>query len=37
MERDLGTSLDWIAVGGGIAEGGSDVVISRDYISRGLG
>ncbi|WP_225767681.1 DUF3363 domain-containing protein [Inquilinus sp. Marseille-Q2685] len=49
MERDLGTRLDWIAVGHwntdnphvhllvrGVAEGGSDLVIARDYISRGL-
>jgi len=49
MERDLGTTLDWIAVDHwntdnphvhllvrGIAEDGSDLVISRDYISRGL-
>jgi type IV secretory pathway VirD2 relaxase len=49
MERDLGTSLDWVAVDHwntdnphvhlmmrGIAEDSSDLVISRDYISRGL-
>jgi type IV secretory pathway VirD2 relaxase len=49
MERDLGTSLDWVAVDHwntdnphvhllvrGIAEDGSDLVISRDYISHGL-
>jgi type IV secretory pathway VirD2 relaxase len=49
MELDLGTRLDWIAIGHwntdnphlhllvrGIAEGGSDLVISRDYISYGM-
>jgi type IV secretory pathway VirD2 relaxase len=49
MERDLETSLDWVAVDHwntdnphvhllvrGIAEDGSDLVISREYISHGL-
>jgi type IV secretory pathway VirD2 relaxase len=47
MERDLGTRLDWVAVDywnteiphllvRGITEDGSDLVISRDYISHGL-
>tara|TARA_R110000787_G_scaffold107700_4_gene215828 strand:+ start:1043 stop:2797 length:1755 start_codon:yes stop_codon:yes gene_type:complete len=48
-ERDLGTTLDWVAVDHwntdnphihilvrGKAEDGRDLVISRDYISRGL-
>jgi type IV secretory pathway VirD2 relaxase len=49
MESDLGTRLDWVAIGHwntdnphvhllvrGVAENGSDLVISRDYISHGL-
>jgi type IV secretory pathway VirD2 relaxase len=49
MESDLGTPLDWVAIGHwntdnphvhllvrGVAENGSDLVISRDYISHGL-
>ena len=48
-ERDLGTELDWVAVGHwntdnphvhilvrGKADDGKDLVISRDYISRGF-
>jgi len=48
-ERDLGTSIDWVAVDHwntdnphvhvlvrGRADDGKDLVISRDYISRGL-
>ena len=49
MESDLGTRLDWVAIGHwntdnphvhllvrGVAQDGSDLVISRDYISHGL-
>jgi type IV secretory pathway VirD2 relaxase len=49
LESDLGTRLDWVAIGHwntdnphvhllvrGVAENGSDLVISRDYISHGL-
>ena len=49
VERDLGTSLDWVAVDHwntdnphvhvlirGRADDGQDLVISRDYISRGF-
>jgi type IV secretory pathway VirD2 relaxase len=49
VERDLGTRLDWVAVGHwntdnphvhvlirGRADDGQDLVISRDYISRGF-
>ena len=49
MERDLGTSLDWIAVDHhntdnphvhillrGVDERGKDLVLSRDYVSRGI-
>ncbi|TGQ77326.1 MULTISPECIES: VirD2 family relaxase/mobilization nuclease [unclassified Mesorhizobium] len=49
MQKDLGTSLDWIAVDHwntdnphvhvilrGRADDGQDLVISRDYISRGM-
>jgi type IV secretory pathway VirD2 relaxase len=49
MARDLGTSIDWVAVDHwntehphvhvlvrGQADDGGDLVISRDYISRGL-
>ncbi|RWB70423.1 MAG: DUF3363 domain-containing protein [Mesorhizobium sp.] len=49
MQKDLGTSLDWIAIDHwntdnphvhvilrGQADDGQDLVISRDYISRGM-
>ncbi len=48
-ERDLGTTIDWVAVdhwntdqphvhvlARGVTEDGADLVINRDYISRGL-
>jgi len=48
-ERDLGTTIDWVAVdhwntdqphvhvlARGVTEDGADLVISREYISRGL-
>ena len=49
MQEDLGTRLDWVAIGHwstdnphvhllvrGVDESGADLVIARDYISRGM-